>query len=342
MRNILIDIKEWEKAFETLPKVQRLTNPDVFNQFCSFLKLHWYEGLESLHYSPGYYYFTGRKGVWLYWGIDSVCVVCWHPNRLGHLLIYPQIGNPKYDLLNEILDHLPYPPVNLQIARVLDDSSIPHIQTERVKSSKLIAEPVLDWTYPVRILSTEKATESSGPDLHHTRKEARKLASDDIEFRPYTGKELPALYRVGQKYAHQFLLQNPDFALSCADIVTSNNDMLILCMERPDIFKSMVTFYQGTPEGLFVWEERSEKTANALWFLYNREIRGLSYKQMHMACDMLKNRGIKLCNFGGSETQGMDFFKTRFRPVQSFELKSLFLELMSEEISEKGRLKVYG
>jgi hypothetical protein len=98
-----------------------------------------------------------------------------------------------------------------------------------------------------------------------------------------------------------------------------------MCVNRPDLFRSKVSWYQGRPEGLFVWKEVSTRTANALWFLYNREIRGLSYGQMVRACQFLNNQGIEICNFGGSETEGMDFFKTRFRPVQSFKLSSVFI-----------------
>ncbi|KAF0096443.1 MAG: hypothetical protein E1N59_410 [Puniceicoccaceae bacterium 5H] len=307
----------WKTNFEKGEGVTPLHTDAGFEILKDFCVRLFKEGSDSIHYSPAYYYFTTRRGGWIYRKDNSLCVVGLHPNRPDHLLIYPEIAETETDLVHDLLFHMPSFDGEVQIARVSARSTRFGTTTE---------ERYLDWRYPVRVLSTEKATEQNGPDLHHVRKEYRKLDQQAFEFRPFTGKETHRLNQVGHIYARVFLGGcKGEFGLDYNQIVVPNLQMLQYCLERPDIFNSVVSFYKGQPEGFFVWEKLTDTTANALWFLYNREIRGLSYMQLASACEMLKQQGIKTCNFGGSETKGMDFFKTRFRPLHSHQLKSVVI-----------------
>jgi arginyl-tRNA--protein-N-Asp/Glu arginylyltransferase len=94
---------------------------------------------------------------------------------------------------------------------------------------------------------------------------------------------------------------------------------------------SVVLKYQGQTVGMFVWDVIGN-TANALWFVFDREIDNLGFAQVVEASRMLQKQGIEYLNLGGSETEGMDFFKTRFRPVQSFPLTSVFVEFEKHSI----------
>ncbi|MEQ9297626.1 MAG: hypothetical protein RIF33_03635 [Cyclobacteriaceae bacterium] len=202
-------------------------------------------------------------------------------------------------------------------------------------------ETILDWLYPTYVLSTTKATEQSGKDLHQVRKECRKLDQNEIEFLPFSGHEDQALEVVAHQYAKLFLEQNSNYPLSYQEIAQPVIDVLELCKKSPEVFSIYVTWHKNKPEGFFVWEKLSDDTANALWFLYNRNIRGLSYTQMIKACETLKEEGIQRVNFGGSETAGLDQFKRKFKPVQSFQLQSIALSLKTNAFmldSDLGRI----
>lgn len=325
-------IKQWVSDFELLENVIKLNTAQARFLFQKIVAENWQEGMESLSFSYGYHLLTGRHGAWLYSDGQSFIVVCIHPNRHKQILIYPPIGKTASRLLNSFFKEIPIPPGKAQMARVQSRNGYSLALSKRITNHSEMEyahvndEHVLDWLYPVQIFSTAKATEKSGKDLHSVRKECRKLDLNSIEFLPFQGTENHILNVVGHKYASVFLDKNKNFALTYEELMASMVEVMRLCSKNQDIFNMRVTWYKGKPEGYVVWERLSTRTANALWFLYNREIRGLSYTQMVKTCEHLKNEGVEIVNFGGSETEGLNMFKRKFKPVQTIPLKSIDLE----------------
>ncbi|TAH37498.1 MAG: hypothetical protein EYC62_01030 [Alphaproteobacteria bacterium] len=322
-----------ESRLQMLPGVMPLTHPSATEIFNNLKAAHWNPEKNSLNHSLAYFTFTGRKGAWLYYSEDTIVIFCWHPNIKNQLLVYPPIGR-DFTAIYRLLDLLAPLFSDVRLARFSQEEAtyfIANNQSESIFFMKVIEENILDWKFASPVLSTQKATEKTGPDLHLVRKEYRKLDLIQLETRPYVRIYYDRLAEVGHVYADLFLSQNKDFALGADQITQPNADMLNLVLERPDLYQSYVTLYKGRVEGFYVLEKFAPHYANALWFLYNRSIRGLAYWQMTQLCEMLKKENIHTVNLGGSETNGMDFFKTRFRPIQSFSACSIDVELMAQK-----------
>ncbi len=296
----------------------------LFNQY----KKYWSDVEDSINYSYAYFLITARKGGWIYCNQNTIIVLCWHPNVESQVLIYPPLGENPH-ILTDFLSRISAPSGGIRLARFnnkhLDDGVLERLKS--VAEFQVVEEDVLDWKYPSPVLSTDKVIDKTGKDLHLVRKELRKLDLVQAETRLYTKTYYDRLVDVARIYAGLFIDQNKDFSLSENQIVQSNIDMLNLALENPHLMSAYVTIYKGQPEGFYVIENFLDNHANAIWFLYNRNIRGLAYWQMTRACEILKKKGVKTINIGGSETKGMDFFKTRFRPVQSFPCFSIDVQL---------------
>ncbi len=311
--------RKWEQMALEIPGVMYLEDPKAREILQEYKEKFYYSGQNDLNLSYGYFYFTGRRGAFLFVKSDTCIPFCWHPNMIGQALIYPPIG-PDFGAVHELLDLLPTPPNGARLARFDDAqqklflSNHPH----SIAAANVIAEDILDWRYPLHTISTEKSSAMPG---------TKKLNEELISIEIYQSKYFEQVREIGAIYAKIFTEQNPGFPLTEEQIFQSHKDMMDISMGRPDLMSAYVAIYDGAVQGFFVIEEFNKNHAINLWYVFNGATDTLPYAQMAAMCRMLQSRGIQTVNLGGSETESMDFFKTRFQPVRSIAVKSIDIML---------------
>lgn len=283
---------------------------------------------ESFSGSLGYYLITARQGGWVHWANDTVCVVCWHPNCEGQLLVFPAIGREK-QLHYRTISELPSFTGKIQLARVpladADDEVFALSSLHFVDMAKQEEELILDWRYPAHVISTSAAGKLEGNDFYYARRKYKKFDSNEFLIEPFQQAHLDDVLLIGANYAKTMKRSYSDYSLDEAAISECHRQIVLLALNSPESLNSVVLKYQERIVGLYVWDKTGE-VANALWFTFNRHIDGLGFAQVVEVSKYLYDQGIQYLNLGGSETEGMDFFKTRFRPVRSFHLKSILIE----------------
>jgi hypothetical protein len=331
---MFIECRAWEESFSKIPGVESLRAESAQNHLQEILINNTSMRVDSFAYSLPYYIFTGRNGAWVYWLNNVPVIVCWHPNRNGDLLVYPAGCNAGETIVS-LFDLMPNPPGKVQIARISDVTAsnleVALQDNDCIGQIRRTDEPVLDWLFPAHVLSTEKASSLSGNKFYYARRKYRSFDESSFAFEEFAAKHVPDMQLIGQKYARVFKSLYPEFVLTPNEILKSHEDMLSVALKNKEIMNSVVLKYQGQTVGMFVWDVIGN-TANALWFVFDREIDNLGFAQVVEASRMLQKQGIEYLNLGGSETEGMDFFKTRFRPVQSFPLTSVFVEFEKHSI----------
>jgi hypothetical protein len=284
---------------------------------------------DSLGFSFAFHAFCCRRGGWAIIRDGGFTIVGWHPNRWDTLLVFfPVTANPSKTLCT-LLAELIELEVSFHICRAPEDaansvcfelSNCPQLNTFHFK---VVDEPILDWRYPTHELDTDAVVNCSGGKFEDVRRALRKFGDREIHFRMFQPDDTSALLSVEQRYASNFVIRNAGLALSREDLLATQRDMLSILKNQPTFLHSVVSEVDGQIVGLAVWEELLPTLANAIWFMFDPEFPGLSYAQLRQMCVLLKARDIRRLNFGGSETGGMNFFKTRFAPARSYKLQSI-------------------
>lgn len=270
--------------------------------------------------SPLYYVLTGRKGVWVHEGFGAVMVVCAHPHVADRLLVFPEIGNAGGRLAASVLGDMDVPAGGVQLAR-FNDADLKTLRDalgqqnfSRVDSIDPMAEPVLDWAYPVHILDTGRVAMLDGPDFTKIRNKIRKVEGD-ITTIPLDDPTAMRAMRAAHKYwegsmVFRNLGQEDDlseFYLTLFNLIKQN----------PGLFRGHVYMQKNRPVGFTVLDQPFNATSNLLASLGDASITGLADYQIVTTCRSLAGDGVRFMNFGGSESQSLDLFKRKFMPVQS-------------------------
>lgn len=278
--------------------------------------------------APLYYLLTGRKGAWIHEGYGAMLVVCKHPHIADRLMVFPEIGpddrSDKGRLMISVLSNLTPPAGGVQLARFTDaDLDLVHKALAERNDSTLdsiqkIAEDSMDWRYPVHILDTKYVAALEGAAFTKIRNKCRQVEGEITTLTLDNPLSLRAMKAALKYWEGSRLYREED-----EDTDLSFYGTLFSMIERwPERFGGCVFMQGKRPLGFTVYDQPFMGTANLLANLCDASITGLADYQVVTTCRQLASAGVAGLNFGGSETAGLDAFKRKFSPKQSFNIAS--------------------
>ncbi|MDD3183370.1 MAG: hypothetical protein PHD48_11295 [Alphaproteobacteria bacterium] len=316
--------KMWEGFVDGHEKFVRITQ-DTRDYFSGILAQE--KRLDSYLSSLTYFSFTGRYGLWVYEDKGTCIPLCWHPNIPGQILIFPMMGKKTPQVLTEMLESIPQPPQGVRLAR-LSPSDLTDMEDGSLLSqySYIPAEEkVLDWTYPVRILSTERVAHLDGHIFKRVRNRIRHAEQLGFSVRPLTEAYADKI----KDFILGWALARSDSAGEIHDF-TSPYYAILDGMRDPRLrLDGLVFLLNHRVQAFTAWDTPANgmSIANRFANLCNENILGLSDFVMQTVARELHNRNIQLLNLGGSETKGLDDYKAKFVPEFSLKLCSAEIEV---------------
>ena len=337
-------INMWEQQVEDLPQIKRLSLSD-HDLLKSYLQGS--EDLDSYLSSPIYYLFTGRRGLWSYADRGHMVFFCWHPNCDGQLLVFPPIVAEARGLLRNLLDVLPPPPQGLRLARVKTNLEQEHLvrhlecSESRCIECTPVCEDVLDWHYPVRILSTSDVTGASGIKFRNVRKGLIHCRKYDIQKQSLN---LDVHRKDLKELLHRWAEQASKTEDEYLDLYQTYDGLFALALDETHSVHGLVYSIDGQLQAVSLWEMSGtdKSIANLYANFCIPAFDGLAEFTIVSVCEALQDKGIDFLNLGGSETQSLDFFKNKFRPVTSIDLCSIEIKLGPETLPYRSGAVRYG
>jgi hypothetical protein len=316
----------WEKALEDVAGVTKIQAYSL-QRFAGLLDQHASD--DTYRTSPAYYALTGRRGLWTLTQDGTTVPFCWHPNISGEVLVFPPIGcNDLTPLLHGIPD-LPTPPLGrFRLARFPPTTAadivakINATHTYRKCVTRIEEENVLDWKYPVHILSTERVAGHQGILMRRVRYALNRGRAHSPIVSNFDDESATSIAQALTKQWVAENAQNEDEG----KLLLEPHQALLAMLSAPALRLQGRTYYvNGRLAGYAIWEAPApgNKTANFLGCVSLREYNGLSTFIKVDVCDLLFNNNILFVNVGGSEMKGLDLHKRQFRPVLSIPICSM-------------------
>jgi len=326
----LDEISLWEHQVDALPHVTKVL-PSDYLRLEAILRMA--SDVDSYLTSPTYYLFTGRNGLWRYSSNGGDVLFCWHPNHQGHVLIFPPVIEDDIAAVRDLLQILPQPPEGLSLARIKAGEHGANV-TGMLQSScrslnfSVVKESVLDWLYPVRILSTDLVRQTAGNKFRNVRKGLIHMRAHDVRKEKL---DLRVHKQAVRSLLHRWASLSSKTKEEYAELYDTYDRLFALSHKLSDSLEGLVYFVDGNIEAVSLWDvsEGAKRTANLYVNFCNTDIEGLSDYTVVSVCDVLSRRGIDLLNLGGSEISSLDFFKCKFRPVINIDLLSVDINLGS-------------
>jgi len=311
------------KVFEDALKLNVKFKSVIHNNDCLFSLLKEETDLDSFLVSPFYYAFTGRKGLWIYTDDESYVPLCWHPNQPGTILIFPGRGKAPLQAFKKLIDEIPPPPNGMRVARL--KSSEIGLWSNVCKfayKTAVVEETILDWTYPIRVLSTEIAGKMLGGHFAKTRNHMKQLQKQNLIIEDFNCNDTEKIVEFIESWARVHASEESEIQ----EWIGPYQDILKLAKMDFGI-KGFVFYINGNVEALTLWEELpgDSKTANVWVTLSNISYNALSDFIIKTTAESLYCKGIRYLNLGGSETKSLDNFKNKFLPAYSLDLVSMDL-----------------
>ena len=318
----------WESALEAIPGIQRV-NEDNWEVLQEILAV--FDESDSYLTSLNYYLFTGRRGFWLYEDLGAILPLCWHPNVDGQIIIFPQIGQSSSDALAELLSAMPEPPAGVRLVRMQEDRSQKPLMIGKDEGSIAFikkTEQVLDWTYPLHILSTRLVVDAVGPKFMDTRNRLRQTHKHSIKILPVDAVQHS---RMIENLLHRWASHSATTTEEYDNLYSPYENLFANSMDDGRGLAGLMIIVDDVLQAISLWDvsNRNRKTANLFVNISNTEIKGLSELLIVKSCETLLAEGIEFLNLGGSETAGLDAYKRKFCPVQSLELFSMDVEYVA-------------
>jgi hypothetical protein len=265
--------------------------------------------------SPAYYAMTGRNGLWLYRGETSRIIFCRHPNVENKYLIFPIIRLGDDDGLNDLSAFIK------DYAHDLDDFQFFRFSQDQAQALadkmnadhpawSFIIEPekILDTTFPTHIISTHNLTRPNMPEMRYYRRRMNKIESADIKILDIHQPDAKAMAREVFRQWDEAGSQYADYLVHYTGTGLHTDGFCML--------------YQGQPSGVALWDIR-DGTASALVTISNTSIPGMSAYLYHEMGRVLGADNVPHICLGGSEDEGLDFFKRKLNPLRSVSLVSV-------------------
>ena len=320
-----LQIEEWEIEVRFLKKFIRLTEE---NRGLFFALLGKDSDLDTYLTSPVYYALTGRKGLWVYQEGNSYVPVCWHPNVDGQILVFPPRGAYNPNILKNLLTAIPIPPKGVRLTRIkqedIGSQLLVNVKGSAGRSIVLeeVDEDVLDWKFPVRILSTDAVRKLDGNHHLRTRNYVKRLGQEHVVMtEKLTPSQMPKVMEFVQRWAQR----RTCIPSELKELIAPYKTTFDLLTDESFNVDGLVFLVDGVIQAISMWEPPNTSTmiANAWVNLCNTSIKGLSEFVMKSTSEALFLQGIPYINYGGSETPGLDNFKNKFVPAFSIDLASV-------------------
>ena len=266
--------------------------------------------------SPVYYLMTCRKGGIIYDNNGYYLISSVHPNADDCILIF-NFG----DGINELYD---FSLCELLAKKILmNDSSIKYVRISRMPEVSIrnyrhlvVEENLLDWKYPVHVLDIEEVVGLKGKGYAQVRQRLNGLLTENCSIRGITSNEdCSIVLNMVESWIRKF----PYSQYSVDDLMQPTKTLLSLMHNDRLCIHGQIVYYNNRPSAFCIWEE-SMTIANAFSMAADRNIHGLAEYNLVETCRVLKSRGIKKINVGGSETEGLNRYKKKFNPVESISL----------------------
>ncbi len=312
----------WEQSVEAIKNVERISL-EKSAYFSNLLRNE--SDADSYLTSMSYYFFTGRKGLWIYKNGESFIPFCWHPNVPDQVLVFPQRGRSCPGLLDEFLSKVPMPPAGISLVRVKESiDAVPSIKAIGSLGSVVLSpvvEPVLDWKYPVRVLSTKTVSAMNGPEFRYIRNRVKQIERADGKIAAM--KDVPVLFL--EEFIRRWAGSNTEFYTE-EDEMFSLYQKIISFRDKAELgVDGFVVFINGEIEALTMWDTSNAGTpiANRFVNLCDTTYGGLADFCTVSLARKLGAQGIEYLNIGGAETESLDQFKRKFQPAYSLKLHSV-------------------
>ncbi len=337
-----LEMEEWEESVSVLKRFIRLNDE---NRGLFFALLGKESDLDSYATSPVYYAFTGRKGLWLYQDGNAYVPLCWHPNVDGQILVFPPRGQYHPTILKKVLTEMPIPPAGVSLARVKAEEicsepihSISGSIGRSISTSLVNEEPVLDWRYPVRILSTEKVAKAKGKAFMKTRNNIRQMEQYSVSVLPIS------MARTSQivEFVNRWARARSQNSVEIKELVAPYLETISLLKDEVFNVGGQMFFVDDLLQAVTLWERPNTamKIANVWMNLCDTQIRGLSEFVVQKTSQELLALGIPYANYGGSETKGLDFYKRKYDPAYSLELKSIGVDIKGVDVILNSLIRI--
>ncbi len=331
--------EEWENQFESIEGVLRISDNNV-----AYLnsRLANCEELDTYLSSAAYYMFTGRNGLWLFSRRNTFLLVCWHPNYPGRILIFPQLGECDFDLISDLLECIPVPPFGVSIARV--NASRQSKQSGLLTSQRHIVfneciESILDWKFPVHILSTKRTADLEGQKYAKVRNKIRRIRSANTNILPF---DAISHSRAVENLLHRWAKHNASDHEEYTTLYDPYECLISWSTERTLGLSGLMVFIDNKLQAVTLWDVSNgqQKTANLFVNFCNIDIIGLSDFMVVESCKTLRDQGVDYLNLGGSESDGLDSFKRKFCPARSINMCSIDVRIDKTNCAANTNLAV--
>ena len=324
----------WEQAVENIPGVLAI-NKDTL----SFLPriLGRFDGVDPYMMCPSYHAFTGRYGLWAYYKGRSLLLMARNPANQEQILFFPQLGDPVPHLALDIIDNVQAPEGGYRFARIPTEQAgfMAAILNKRSKqySFDVIREDLLDWTYPVHVISTEKVINPAGRQMKNFRLRMAKIDQARVTVKPFnSSSDIPELMSIVDKWAKS---KAPD--LDYDEMIEIYSSLFDLVLHPALDLMGIKIYYDGELKAYEIWDMPKEQggIANSFAGFSDAQVCGFSEFQHYALCKALHEVGIKEVCLGGSEVEGLDAFKRKMRPVRSIDLSSIEVRSRFTKFSEQ-------
>ncbi|MEW8105313.1 MAG: phosphatidylglycerol lysyltransferase domain-containing protein [Candidatus Thiodiazotropha endolucinida] len=270
--------------------------------------------------SAAYYAMTGRNGLWLYSYANTAMLIAVHPNKDDTILMFPPFGSDPVDLMDKALIDPLIPAGDREIARLGEEGAYLAMRLQAAGASAPCQELVLDWTYPVHVISTRSVIERQGGKFNSFRGHVNRalragLTASHVDFNCHAADVLDtvkAWARDGKKAGYSF-----------NDLTTPTMQVISLMQQGSLPIEGVVIFVDRRPVGFWFWDESDQKNATAMSLVrVSIGSHGAAEFGALKMCELLSHRGFEHICLGGSETESLDRFKRKLGPVQSIELRT--------------------
>ena len=279
------------------------------------------QGADPFCRSQGYFAMTGRKGLWVYGDQATQMVIARHPNRADRLLLFPPVGPDEAGLVNAALADRTLPEGIRQLARISPKERGLVAQFERSGMLCSTQEDVLDWAFPVHVISTEAVVRRQGKTFNNLRGHVNRAARLGL----FCEALDPARHGSDVAEVAGRWARSKDFAgFSHEDLIGPGLACLRL-MHRGvgQLGGVMIYTAERQPIGYWIWDELANGSAASLVRVSTAKRQGAAEFAAVAVAETLHGRGITRLCLGGSETKSLDEFKRKLGAVRSIGLETL-------------------
>lgn len=292
------------EAHEDVTKLN-LSNISILEE-----KLSGHHTDDSYARSPGYYAFTGRKGLWLIQDKNCSVIFCLHPNVDDTILVFPSLGSFNECLAHKLITMIKGYSLKIEFARL----------TEPFKFGNLPityhVEELLDWKFPIHSYSVQTLLDMKGRGFRQYRNYVNRCLRDGVTYRLANVQD--SYLEINEFFHSVNLTQERD----TAEWDTSSKFFLSALLKSHLNIELVVIEKFGKIIGMSVFEKpiKGRKTANILMVQTDRSQQGSFEFLYYAVANIMKDFDIEFYCDGGSEYEGLDAFKRKMQPIQSIQL----------------------